>query len=528
MRRHPSSPALGFRRPLLLLLLAGLPLWGVGCAWLSPPPTAITPVSTEAVIPKPTVEVTSAGLFPIAWDDRTIFAADLIPVARDALHKRPGASVYHLDLMLSDDWTRLTGRQAVRYTNTETVSLGEVYLRLFPNIAEGETTVRTVTVNGLPVRPRYELQKSALIVPLARPLPPGETVIIGLDFAVTVPTRPGGNYGTFALLDEVLALAHAYPLIPAYDEEGWNVEIAPAIGDVVYADASYYLVRLDAPADLVIATSGREVERVEQGDRVVYTFAAGPVRDFYLAASPRYELRSTTVGETTVRSWTPPVPKEAAAHVLDAAATALALYNQRFGPYPFTELDVVATPTLAGGVEYPGIIAVAQSLYDPTNSFLETVVAHEVAHQWFYSLIGNDQVDEPWLDEALAQYATWVYYRDRYGETEARWFEENLRFRWQQASDPDRPIGLPVAAYDERDYSAIVYGRGPLFVDALARTLGDEAFAAFLQDYYRTFQWDTVTTADFQRLAEGHCGCDLTPLFAEWVYPRPEPLSTSS
>ncbi len=524
----PRTPNLvpGLLRLWLLTLLAVLPLLGGGCAWPLPPPTASTPGSTKAITPGATAAVTS-GLFPIAWDDRTVFAADLVPTAREALPKRPGASVYHLDLSLSDDRTRLTGRQAVRYTNTESVPLREVYFRLFPNIADGETIVHTVTVDGLPVRPRYELQDSALVVPLVQPLPPGEAVVIGLDFAVTVPTQPGGNYGTFALMDEVLALAHAYPLIPAYDEEGWNVEIAPAIGDVVYADASYYLVRLDAPAGLVIATSGREVERVEQGNRVVSTVAAGPVRDFYLAASPRYQLKSTTVGETTVRSWAPPGATEATARVLDAAATALALYNQRFGPYPFTELDIVATPTLAGGVEYPGIIAVAQRLYNPTDRFLETVVAHEVAHQWFYGLIGNDQVDEPWLDEALAQYATWLYYRDRYGETEARWFEEHLRTRWQQASDLNRPIGLPVAAYDERDYGAIVYGRGPLFVDALAQTLGEEAFAAFLQDYYRTFQWATVTTADFQRLAERHCGCDLMPLFAEWVYPRPEPLATS-
>ncbi len=508
------------------LLFVGLLLLGVSCTWPPPPPT--TP-DTGAVTPETmATAAVASGLFATTWDDRTVFAADLTPVARDVLQKRPGATVYHLDLSLSDDLTRLTGRQAVRYTNTEAAALGEVYFRLFPNLADGKTTVHLVTVDGVPVRPRYALQDSALIVPLEQPLSPGQAVVIGLDFAVTVPTRPGGNYGTFALMDEVLALAHAYPLIPVYDDAGWNVEIAPTIGDVVYADVSYYLVRLTAPAGLVIATSGRELERIEQGDRVVYTFAAGPVRDFYLAASPRYQLRSTTVGETTVRSWAPPRLSEAAAHVLDATAKALALYNERFGPYPFTELDVVATPTLAGGVEYPGIIAVAQSLYDPNNSFLETVAAHEVAHQWFYSLIGNDQVDEPWLDEALAQYATWLYYRDRYGEAKGRWFEENLHLRWQQASDLDMPIGLPVAAYNERDYSAIVYGRGPLFVEVLAQTLGEASFTAFLQDYYRTFRWDTVTTADFKRLLERHCGCDLAPLFAEWVYPRPEPLSSKT
>lgn len=478
-----------------------------------------TPVEDDVVVPE---ETPPPDLFPVAWDDRTVFAGDLITAEQEALRLRPGASVYHLDLHLADDLTRLTGQQEVRYTNTESAPLTEVYFRLFPNIAGGKTTVTTVTANGVPVRPRYELRDSVLIVPLGRPLPPGEAVVIGLAYTVTVPTWPGGNYDTFAFLDDVLALAHFYPLIPAYDDEGWNAEIPPSNGDVVYADTSYYRVRLDAPAGLSVAASGREIERGEGDGRVVYTFAAGPVRDFYLVASPRYVVSSTTVGETVVRSWAFPDVAEASALALERAATALAIYNRRFGPYPYTELDVVATPTLAGGVEYPGVIVVAARLYeDPAAPFFEHVVAHEVAHQWFYGVVGNDQVDEPWLDESLTQYATWLYYRDRYGEEGDTSFAASLQRRWAGASDRTMPIGLPVAAYNDADYSAIVYGRGPLFLDTLAETLGEDVFAAFWQDYYRTFQWETVTTADFKRLAESHCGCDLTSLFAEWVYPRP-------
>ncbi|MDW8269714.1 MAG: M1 family metallopeptidase, partial [Anaerolineae bacterium] len=408
----------------LLLALLLMPIGCACCTWAIVPwaafenlpmtPTVVTlpttvPAGKEAP-PTPTAgngvavpeEVPPPSLFSVAWDQRAVFEAELIAAEEDALRLRPGASVYHLDLNLADDLTRLTGRQEVHYTNTESVPLTEVYFRLFPNIAGGETNVTAVTLNGAPVQPRYALENSALIVPLGRALAPGESVVIGLDYTVTVPTWPGGNYGTFALLDEVLALAHFYPLIPAYDDEGWNAEMAPSIGDVVYADTSYYWVRLEAPAALVVVTSGRELERVEQGDRRVYTFIAGPVRDFYLVASPRFAVSSTTVGETDVHSWAFPERTEAATLALEQAATALAIYNRRFGPYPYTELDIVATPTLAGGVEYPGVIVVAASVYEnPSDPFFEHVVAHEVAHQWFYGVVGNDQVDEPWLDESL-------------------------------------------------------------------------------------------------------------------------------
>jgi aminopeptidase N len=77
-----------------------------------------------------------------------------------------------------------------------------------------------------------------------------------------------------------------------------------------------------------------------------------------------------------------------------------------------------------------------------------------------------------------------------------------------------------VASYDDSSYGAIVYGRGPLFVELLAQTMGQENFDAFLHDYYQTFKWGIATGDDFKRLAEQHCACDLTPLFQEWVYPK--------
>jgi aminopeptidase N len=173
-------------------------------------------------------------------------------------------------------------------------------------------------------------------------------------------------------------------------------------------------------------------------------------------------------------------------------------------------------------------VGIARELYDPEEEIggvpsqimLEGTVAHEVAHQWFYNVIGNDQIDEPWLDEALAQYATWLYYVDVYGEANAQGYRRSWEDRWSRVDRADIPIGLPTGAYVDQEYSAIVYGRGPLFIAALAEEMGIESFDKFLQDYYETHKWGISTTDSFRQLAEDHCQCDLSVLFETWVYEK--------
>jgi aminopeptidase N len=232
------------------------------------------------------------------------------------------------------------------------------------------------------------------------------------------------------------------------------------------------------------------------------------------------------VGQTTINSYAPTELVEGAEVALDYAENALQSFNDRFGPYPFTEFDLVSTTTFALGIEYPGIVAILVDLYDQSGSvrggsagaLLEGVVAHEVAHQWFYSTVGNDQVDESWLDEALAQFATLLYYGDVYGPPGTAGFRGSLERRWNRVDRAEIPIGLPVRDYTAAEYGAIVYGRGPLFIEALAETMGQDKFEAFLPDYYRTYQWGIATGDGFKQLAEEHCTCELTPLFETWVY----------
>lgn len=501
----------------------------------SPTDVAPTEVAPASVVPDsatPTEEAAANANSPIfgtPWTDRSVYAAGLVESQQGLLDELPGAPVYHMQLEIDGSMTRVKGHQAVHYTNTEDVALDEIYFHLFPNLLDGAIEVSNVTVDGQPVTPELEGPGDILLrVPLPQPLAPGESAVVAMDFTTTVPTDIGRNYGIFAYAEDVLALAHFYPMVAVYDAEGWATETPDVQGDVTYSDTGYYLVEVTAPAAQKLVAGGVVVDEGQTDDgRQTVTYAAGPMRDFYLAASDDYIVRSEIANGIQVNSFGPSANSDGVEMALEVALATIAKHSEWLAPYPYSELDIVTTPTAALGIEYPGIIVGTSRMYDvkadtpsgvPWGVILESTTAHEVGHQWFYSLVGNDQLNEPWLDESLTTYITYRYYLDRYGPQGGEAYLDSLRGRWDRVDDAKIPVGLPVEDYDGDEYSAIVYGRGPLFVRALADEMGLATFDAFMRDYVTSNRLGIATTADFRALAESHCACDLGPIFQEWVY----------
>jgi aminopeptidase N len=303
----------------------------------------------------------------------------------------------------------------------------------------------------------------------------------------------------------------------------------PPNADTTFQDASFYVVHVTSPAALTLVASGIEVERTQQSDRQIVTFAAGPARDFYLAASDRFEVVHETIGETTVNSYAFKDRTAGSQAALHTAVNAIKRYDARLGAYPYTEFDVVSTPMQGAlGIEYPGITGINLAVYDlnatisglPAPVILESTVAHEVGHQWFYNVVGNDQSNEPWVDESVDQYVTGLYFLDQYDPATQKSYRDSWLSRWDRVTREPIPIGLPAGRYQGKEYSAIVYGRGPLFIEALAQKMGQATFDQFLRDYYQSHKWGIGTAASFKQLAEKHCQCDLNSLFAEWVYEK--------
>ena len=134
-----------------------------------------------------------------------------------------------------------------------------------------------------------------------------------------------------------------------------------------------------------------------------------PARDFTVVAGPNFERMESEVNGVRVQHWGLSGGEARWEETLGIATRALELFEARFGPYPYAELDSVAVPLrLASGVEYPGLILISQALYQPDNErpfYLDIVVSHEVAHQWWYATVGNDVLEYPWQDEALATFS---------------------------------------------------------------------------------------------------------------------------
>ena len=174
--------------------------------------------------------------------DRSIYKDGLAPEYQGILNQLPFASMYDIKFNIDDDLYHITGNETVIYTNAEDVELKEVKFRLFANILGGEMHVGEVFINGEAVIPNYSLNDSLLTVPLKNPLQPKDTITLSMDFNLSVPQSVDLNYGVQAYYDDVLTLAHAYPMIAVYDDEGWNAEIPPQSGDVTYADMSFFIV----------------------------------------------------------------------------------------------------------------------------------------------------------------------------------------------------------------------------------------------------------------------------------------------
>ena len=483
----------------------------------------------QTAVPTSTSEPTQEmqNIFDAAWGERELFRANLVPSEQGILDELPGATEYHIEFTIADDFNLIRGHEAVLFTNQEDTPLDAVYFRLYPNVTGGRTIISNVTVDGEEVETRLEEVDSSLHVQLPELLEPNSSVVLELDFNVEIPREMGEYYGLFGFFENVLVLDTFYPMIPVYDDEGWNAAVPQINGDLTYNDAAFYLVQVHSPADLVVVASGVRLQRTVVGDIQTTTFANGPARDFYLAASEEFTVTSEKVGETTINSYALSQWQAGADEVLKISANALRSFNERFGTYPYTEMDLMSTPMLALGVEYPGAMGIALGLYDPDEVFgdlpsrvyVESTVAHEVAHQWFYNMVGNDQADEPWLDEALAQYATGLYYLDTYDSSAAESYRSSWYARWDRVDGADIPIGLPAGEYEGREYGAIVYGRGPIFISELANAIGTDVFDDFIKTYVQEYTWDIGTGDNFKRLAEEKCDCDLTSLFDDWVYP---------
>jgi hypothetical protein len=448
---------------------------------------------------------------------RSPFMADL------AQHNN--APRYEVDLVLDAASHLISGTQTVRYTNQTQQPLTDLVLRLYPNTRYmgGQMALGDVRVNALQTAWSWVLpDQSAAQLTLLKSVAPGEAITLSLSFTLSVPSNSrGAGYLTFGEFDGLWALPNAYVMLAPRINNQWQVDPAPNYGDIVFAEMALYRVSLRAPSNFVVVATG-----ACQTNGEMTSCTTGPVRDFALHLSATYDGATTMVSSIAgepiqLSSYFLPQHRAAGERALEIAANALNSYEKRFGTYPYTELKIFATTTSAGGIEYPNLAGVLHNIYAANDDYFEWLVAHEVAHQWWYNLVGSNPITEPWLDESLTQYSTLLYFEDRYGAEVAQTYRSSYfmdRFVQERFRRGNRPVGQATLAFPRASYFPIVYGKGPLFFDEVRKRAGDDRFTAWLRTYHERHRYGTTQASNLLQAGDAvEIGEIVRAAYGQWI-----------
>ncbi len=294
-------------------------------------------------------------------------------------------------------------------------------------------------------------------------------------------------------------------------------------------DKATYTFEITVPKPYVVAANGLLQDTLDEGERVTYIWETEHVMASYLATvniAEFVEVTESGPDGLLIRNYFPERLADDAAPVFARTADMIAFFSDTFGPYPFEAYGVVMadvplffaletqTLSLFGSQVVPG--AVAGVISERSNT--ETVVAHELAHQWFGNSISPARWQDIWLNEGFATYASALWVEHEYGPDA---FEGMMGYFYENIADRRFTPGDPV---DDGLFNTGVYQQGAWTLHALRLEIGDDLFFEILRTYADRFKYGNASTADFIALAEEVSGQELDALFDAWLYAGGVPL----
>ena len=403
----------------------------------------------------------------------------------------PDRPVIGLDFRLADDLRTVTGTQNVVFTPDRPT--GELVFRLVPNSPESAETGNRLVVDD--VRGRdvasagYEGEGAAdpgglYVVQLDGQLAAGESTEVELDFTISL---GAGGFDRLGTDDGVSWWASGAPLLAWEPGVGWARDpFVDVSGETTVSPVADVTLRVSAPERLTVLMTGDQAPASEPVDgRRTWTSTEPVARDVSVAAGEFTTTERTTPGGVRVTAGVLPDPELPVDRLADWTVQAIADLEQRFGPFPYRTLTVPLLPDYGGGIEYPSSILMAT----PTRF----VLVHEVAHMWFYGMVGNSQFRDPWLDEAFATYA-----EETLDPPPAGVVEERLI--------PEGDVGDSMLEFADEGtsfYFATVYDKGGAALHAARDAAGAELFDAAVRCYVDGNAWTIATPDDVGTVLAG-------------------------
>lgn len=389
-----------------------------------------------------------------------------------------------LEFTLGGDGRTVTGRERVHFAPDRPTD--ELVFRLTANqprsaaggsgITVGDVTGEGVTDVGFePAGADPDSQGGLLVLALADTLDPGEAIEVTVEFVLRL-----GNSGfdRFGLAGGLSWWGSGHPLLAWVPGQGWSrTPLLPNPGETAVSAVADTGITVRAPSDLTVALTGGAQRGPTEGGLTRWRSRDRAARDVAVVVGNLVEARgpAEAAGGDPVDVRVVAPSRDEAAGLLARAQAAIASLSELLGPFPYPSVSLARLPDLGGGVEYPGLILLADDG--------DVVLVHELAHMWFYGMVGDDQGRDPWLDESFATYAELVVNGP----------PDDLPGRLQLPL----AVGLAIGDFPGvEEYIDTVYGKGSAMLLAARAAAGEDAFDAALRCYVDALAWQIATPAD--------------------------------
>ncbi|MCB0400522.1 MAG: M1 family metallopeptidase [Flavobacteriales bacterium] len=413
-------------------------------------------------------------------------------------------------------------------------------------------------------------------VQLLEALKPGESVVITTPFHVKLPE---GIFSRMGHLGESYQITQWYPKPAVLDKDGWHAMPYLDQGEF-YSEYGTFDVYITLPENYVVGATGdltdceQEVawltKKAEETQRGIdnneipqylkdvttpdLTFPASSdktktlhyhqerVHDFAWFADKRYHVLKGEVelphSKEKVTTWAMFTNNEGELwkNSLEYLHDAVYYYSLWNGDYPYKQVTAVdGALSAGGGMEYPNVTVIGES----GNDFgLETVIMHEVGHNWFYGILGSNERDHAWMDEGLNSMNENRYIETKYPDRKlieidsgdvkspARLFDleqythkatYELAYLANATRNRDQPIDYPAGEYTSLNYGGIVYSKTALVFDYLMAYLGEELYDKCMQRYFNEWKFRHPQPDDLRKIFEEETGKDLTWFFDDLI-----------
>jgi len=456
-----------------------------------------------------------------------------------------------ISVAVNEKTNTLEGKQTIRYHNRSGDSLHFIWFHIWPNAYKNDRTAfseqllrngRTdfyfsgdeergyinqlsFSVDKKAIRfEDHPLHQDIIKLLLPYPLAPGANIEIENSFHVKLPYY----FSRSGRLGNSLQATQWYPKPAVFDHKGWHPMPYLDQGEF-FSEFGDYKVSITINQAWTIAATGQIISESTKDSLKTWTYAQDNIHDFAFFASPEYTLDTGSINinnrDIQLRSYHRK-ESESWKNSIQFLGKAIASKSSWIGEYPYAVATVVELPQFGeDGMEYPTITLIS----NPYNErMLETLINHEVGHNWFYGILASNERQYPWMDEGMNS-----YYDRRYAseiipknEPSGQWWEkipflrkripddfEALLFRAAATEKKDQPVSGESESFSQLNYSLSCYYKASIWMQKLEKHLGRNLFDSMMQQYFLQWKFRHPYLEDFRKLVENYSKSQSDSLF---------------